>query len=100
MLDYDNCGMFGFFAWALPKKQDASAPTIYLQTLTDRTGGPLTGDKTYRLHVPPIVPARQYFLITVYDLDTGGVIREAPVIRFLMFVVDVPVFDSLRALER
>src|SRR5262249_23366455 len=35
MLDYDGRGMLGFYGWAPPMKQDANAPSIYLQTLTD-----------------------------------------------------------------
>jgi len=80
MLDYDRRGMGGFFFWAPPKKSDASAPTIYLTTFTDRVGELLTGDKSYRLRVPPNVPAKQYWSATVYDFDTAGFIREAPVV--------------------
>jgi len=80
MLDYDRRGMGGFFFWAPPKKSDASAPTIYLTTFTDRDGDLLTGDKSYRLRVPPNVPAKQYWSATVYDFDTAGFIREAPVV--------------------
>lgn len=80
MLDCDRRGMGGFFFWAPPKKSDASAPTIYLTTFTDRDGDLLTGDKSYRLRVPPNVPAKQYWSATVYDFDTAGFIREAPVV--------------------
>ena len=80
MLDYDRRGMGGFFFWAPPKKSDASAPTIYLTTFTDRVGELLTGDKSYRLRVPPNVPAKQYWSATVYDFDTAGFIRQAPVV--------------------
>jgi hypothetical protein len=80
MLDYDYRGMGGFMFWAPPKKADPSAPTIYISTVKDRDGNPLSGDNTYRLHVPPNVPAKQYWSVTVYDWDTAGFIREAPVI--------------------
>jgi hypothetical protein len=80
MLDYDHRGMGGFFFWAPPKKSDASAPTIYLTTFTDHSGELLTGDRSYRLRVPPNVPAKQYWSATVYDFDTAGFIREAPVV--------------------
>ena len=79
-LDYDRRGMGGFFFWAPPKKSDASAPTIYLSTFTDSDGGLLTGNRSYRLRVPPNVPAKQYWSATVYDFDTAGFIREAPVV--------------------
>jgi hypothetical protein len=80
MLYYDLRGMGGFMFWAPPKKADASAPTIYISTLKDGEGRPLGGGKTYRLHVPANVPARQYWSATVYDWDTAGFIREAPVV--------------------
>jgi hypothetical protein len=57
-LDYDRRGQGGFFFWAPPKKSDAGAPTIYLTTFTDKNGALLTGDRIYRLNVPPNVPAK------------------------------------------
>jgi hypothetical protein len=80
ILDYDRRGIGGFFFWAPPKKSDPSAPSIYLTTFADREGGLLTGDKAYRLRVPPNAPAKQYWSATVYDFDTAGFIREAPVV--------------------
>jgi len=80
MLDYDLRGMGGFMFWAPPKKSDASAPTIYISTLKDHNGKPLSGGKTYKLHVPANVPAKQYWSTTVYDWDTAGFIRGAPVV--------------------
>lgn len=80
MLNYDLRGMGGFMFWAPPKKADASAPTIYISTLKDHDGQPLTGGKAYRLHVPANVPARQYWSATIYDWDTAGFIRGATVV--------------------
>jgi len=80
MLDYDGRGMLNFFAWGPPMKQDASAPSIYLQTLSDSAGKPFEGGTVYRLRVPPNVPAKQYWSITSYDMDTAGFLREASVI--------------------
>lgn len=39
---------------------------------------PLDGGKTYRLRVPPNVPARQFWAATVYDVEPAGFIRESP----------------------
>jgi len=80
ILDVDYRGMGGFFFWAPPKKSDASAPTIYVNAVADSAGKPFSGDKTYKLRVPANVPAKQYWSATVYDWDTAGFIREAPVI--------------------
>jgi hypothetical protein len=80
MLNYDLRGMGGFMFWAPPKKSDASAPTIYISTLTGHDGQPLKGGKAYKLHVPANVPAKQYWSATVYDWDTAGFIRNAAVV--------------------
>src|SRR5262249_48699530 len=74
IFDYDNRGMLGFYGWAPPMKSDPSAPTIYLQTLRDKNGEYFSGDKTYKLHVSPNVPARQYWSVTLYDFETAGFI--------------------------
>ena len=34
--------------------------------------------KAYRLRVPPNVPAKQFWAVTVYDLETAAFIRESP----------------------
>jgi hypothetical protein len=80
MLDYDLRGMGGFMFWAPPKKSDASAPTIYISTVKDSLGRPLSGGKTYHLHVPANVPAEQYWSVTVYDGDTASFVHEASIV--------------------
>ena len=80
LLDYDNRGMLGFYGWAPPKRADPSAPTIYIQAFNDEIGRPLTGANIFRLRVPAPVPAAQYWSLTIYDYDTAGFIRLAPVI--------------------
>ena len=44
----------------------------------DATGAPLEGQHTYRLTVPPNVPAKQDRATTVYDMDTACLIRDLP----------------------
>jgi hypothetical protein len=80
MLDYDSRAVANFFAWAPPKNADPNSPTIYILDYDDAAGAPLAGGKTYRLHVPANVPAKQYWSATVYDYETACFIREAPVI--------------------
>lgn len=65
-----------FFGCAPPKKLGAA--TFYLLGSKDASAALLEGDKTYRLRVPPNVPARQFWAVTVYDLETAAFIREAP----------------------
>jgi hypothetical protein len=44
----------------------------YLETSKDKDGDWLSGDTNYRLHVPPNVPAKQFWSITLYDNTTRG----------------------------
>lgn len=72
----DERGLIFFLAFALPKKLGAA--TFYLVGANDSAGQPVQGDQTYRLHVPANVPAKQYWAVTVYDLDTACLIRDLP----------------------
>jgi hypothetical protein len=65
-----------FTACAPPKKLGAA--TFYLQVGRDAANAPLDGGKSYRLRVPPNVPAKQFWAVTVYDLGEAAFIREAP----------------------
>jgi hypothetical protein len=78
MLDVNGRGMFNFLAFAGPKKTGLGS--FYLTTLHDSRGELLRGEQPYVLHVPPAVPARQYWAVTVYDARTAGFIRESPVV--------------------
>jgi hypothetical protein len=49
----------------------------YLGTFDDADGHPLHGDNTYRLHVPPDVPALQFWSVTVYNKETAALFRES-----------------------
>ena len=44
----------------------------YLETSKDKDGDWLAGDNNYRLHVPPNVPIKQFWSITLYDNVTRG----------------------------
>ena len=39
---------------------------------------PLEGTRTYRLRVPPHVPAQQFWAVTVYDQAEANLMRESP----------------------
>ena len=41
---------------------------------TTRTGGYLDGGKTYRLHLPPDVPVKEFWAVTVYDPQTRSML--------------------------
>ena len=75
-LDIDGRGALYYIACALPKKLGAAS--FYLSVAIDDQNQPFDGSKTYHLHVPANVPARQFWAVTVYDLETAGFIRESP----------------------
>lgn len=50
----------------------------YLVTLTDKEDKPLDGSKLYHLHIPPNVPVRQYWSITIYDRKTHALLKGVP----------------------
>jgi hypothetical protein len=77
-LDVDARGFANFAAFAMPKKTGKSL--VYLFTFRDSRGERLSGERTYRVHIPANVPAKQYWSMIVYDVDTAAFIREAPVI--------------------
>jgi hypothetical protein len=62
---------------------------VHLSAYKDREGHWLSGHQGYRLVVPPYVPAKQFWSITVYDNDTRALI-ENPTRR-----PDLSSYDSL-----
>jgi len=75
-LDVDARGL-GFFSFYAPPKK-LGAATSYVGTFKDAKGDLLRGEESYRLHVPPNVPARQFWELTLYDRETCAFIREMP----------------------
>ena len=65
-----------YLACAPPKKLGAAS--FYLAATTDAAQKPLDGGASYRLRVPANVPAKQFWAVTVYDLETAGFIRGSP----------------------
>jgi hypothetical protein len=75
-LDLDERGALFFLGCAPPRRLGAAS--FYVWGVCDQTGEPLNGGETYRLLVPPDAPARQFWAVTVYDLETAGFIRDSP----------------------
>ena len=50
------------------------AGQFYLMTIKDNTDQPFHGSKLYQLHLPPDVPVRLYWSVTVYDRETHALI--------------------------
>ena len=77
-LDVDARGWANFAAFALPKKTGESL--VYLFTFRDARGERLSGERNYTVRIPANVPAKQYWSMIVYAVDTAAFFREAPVI--------------------
>ena len=77
-LRIDERSWFYFKAYASPKR--LGAVTFYVTQAKDPAGAWLTGEKDYALHIPANVPAGQFWSIDVYDLETSGFLRDAPVV--------------------
>jgi hypothetical protein len=75
-LDVDARGI-GYFNWYAPPKK-LGAATFYLGAFTDATGEVFRGENNYKLHVPPNVPIKQFWALTLYDAETSGFIRNMP----------------------
>jgi hypothetical protein len=75
-LDVNERGLTYFLACGPPSKLGKA--TFYLCTFFDGSGRLLTGENTYRLHVPANVPAKQFWAVTVYDSETAAFIWESP----------------------
>jgi hypothetical protein len=48
----------------------------YLASYRDSNGAPFDGASTHRLHVPPNPPAKQFWSVTLYDLNTRSLIQN------------------------
>ncbi len=66
-----------FFMACAPPKILGKA-SMYLMAYTDGQGRQLSGDASYRFRLPPNVPAKQFWALTVYDAETCGFIRNSP----------------------
>ena len=56
-------------------RRDTHAGSLYWLGVHDDTGGQLDGGSTYRLTVPMPVPAKLFWSVTVYDIDTRSQIQ-------------------------
>jgi hypothetical protein len=48
--------------------------SAYLGAYTDKSGDWLDGARSYRLHVPPNAPAKLFWSVTLYDVDTRSLL--------------------------
>jgi hypothetical protein len=67
-LDVDARGIVYFCVYAGAVKPGAA--TFIVGTSKNAKGDLLRGEENYKLHVPPNVPARQFWELTLYDRGT------------------------------
>jgi hypothetical protein len=48
----------------------------YLGAYHDKEGHAFDGGESYHLHVPPNPPAKQFWSVTLYDIDTRGLVQN------------------------
>ena len=75
----DERAHYTYEAVALSKGMVTRTPGVgqaYLTSYRDKDGHAFDGAKSYRLHVPPNPPAKQFWSVTVYDTDTRSIIQN------------------------
>ena len=73
----DELSTYAYEAVVTTRAMVARIPGVgqaYLGAYRDAQGEWLDGGKTYRLRVPPNVPAKQFWSLTAYDVDTRSLI--------------------------
>jgi hypothetical protein len=68
-----------YSAWGMSNGSVTKTPgvgQIYLGSFVDKDGQPFDGAKSYRLRVPAKVPAKLFWSVTVYDIDTRALIQN------------------------
>ena len=68
-----------YAAWGMSNGSITKTPGIgqtYLASFIDKNGQPFDGARTYRLRVPANPPAKLFWSVTVYDIDTRTLIRN------------------------
>jgi hypothetical protein len=69
-----------FYEWScLSKSMVSRMPgvgQVYIGAYRDKNGQALDGGQSYRLYVPPNVPAKQFWSVTLYDVDTRCLIQN------------------------
>jgi hypothetical protein len=76
---FDALTYFFFYATgitpAMAKKMPAGVGSQYAVAFVDSQGQPLDGSKNYRLHLPPNIPAKDFWSIVLYDNQTRSLLQ-------------------------
>jgi len=76
MLDYTTRANLYYTVFS--SATQIGAATQYLISGKDATGANLDGGSNYTLTVPAKVPVKQFWSVLVYDLSTGGFVKNTP----------------------
>src|SRR5512137_341648 len=74
----DAAAMFFFLATGVTPAIDSEVVgegSTYPWTAVDADRQPLDGGKTYRLHLPPNIPAKDFWSVIVYDTQTRSMLQ-------------------------
>jgi len=66
----------GIFLTRAMKSRTPGVGQAYLGAYHDKDGRAFDGANSYHLHVPPDPPAKQFWSITLYDIDTRALIQN------------------------
>ena len=58
-------------------ERHVGAGSQYLWTPRDKSGAFLDGARRYRLHIPPNIPAKNFWSIVAYDADSRSILRNS-----------------------
>ncbi len=61
---------------AMARKMPAGVGSQYAAAFVDSQDKPFDGSKTYRLHLPPNIPAKDFWSIVVYDNQTRSMLQS------------------------
>lgn len=74
----DSRSLFFYYATGITPAMAAKmvgAGSQYAAAFVDGSGKPLDGSKTYRIHLPPSIPARNFWSFVLYDNQTRSMLQ-------------------------
>jgi len=77
-VDLDAKAMFFFYATGVTPAMTmkmVGQGSQYAAAFVDAKGSPLDGSKTYSLHMPPNIPAKDFWSFTLYDNQTRSMLQ-------------------------
>ena len=78
MVNLDAKAFFFFYATGITPAMTiemVGQGSQYAAAFVDAKGNPLDGGKTYRVHMPPNIPAKDFWSFTLYDNQTRSMLQ-------------------------